>query len=700
MLSIFVKMSLPFVKLSFMKKLLHALFLTFACLNVATAQVSSIPFSQALDTFQVISGTQVDQPNADDIFYPNIPIGFPFTYNGTVTNKIGLCTNGFIAMDSLMHSSLWTPNANNTNQVAVLWADLMNSNAGGSLEYSTIGVAPNRICIVQWKDYSIFGLPYCHLNAQIWLHETSNCIQLVYGYNALSGNNGRTFYVGLTGNTTADYQLRTTASSWINSTPALTYPGAGMFLNPLAFLPNGLVYSFGSCPAGGTPFSYITGNVYLDANNNGSRDAGENGLSNKLVHDNTQNYYALTDTAGNYALAFIDSQSTYAVHAIPPMYWNTSSTPATYSIQPLTQATNNRDFGLHPTPNVHDVQIMATSFPPPFPNGTINMVATYHNTGTVIEPGDSIFLVKDSHYSFTSANPAPAYVSGDSLVWTYSNLLLNEYRNIHLQLHADTTIQAGDTLHSFWTINPIATDAAPADNHFAMHQLCFASFDPNSKEVSPEGDILNTQELTYTIHFQNTGNFPAQNVFIHDTLDSDLDMSTFNLKAYSHPMTYTVSGQGRLTFTFAGINLPDSLSNEPGSHGHIVYSIKLKPGLPAGTHVTNTADIVFDFNAPVVTNTTLNIIVENTPNGVGTQAELQSVQVYPNPVGQLLYIQSPTDFSQADVRLFDVTGKMLTIESSGSGKLIKLNVEGLPQGTYFLSITDQGKTTRRKITKQ
>ncbi|HMT36498.1 MAG TPA: hypothetical protein PKC41_11610, partial [Chitinophagaceae bacterium] len=227
--------------------------------NTTRAQVNAIPFSQSIDTFQYINGTIVDAPNEDDIFHDNLPIGFNFIYNGNTTDKFGVCTNGFIVLDSLMHSGFWNLNVNSTNQINVLFGDLRNTNIGGSIEYVTIGTAPNRVCIIQWRDYDMFGNPYCHLNAQIRLFETSNCIQLYYGTNALSGNTGKIFHVGLIGDTVSDFNLRTTNTNWVNSSVSTTFPGDGMLLNPLINLPSGLVFSFGNCPPTGVQFSYISG---------------------------------------------------------------------------------------------------------------------------------------------------------------------------------------------------------------------------------------------------------------------------------------------------------------------------------------------------------------------------------------------------------------------------------------------------------
>src|SRR5678815_3973762 len=48
--------------------------------------------------------------------------------------------------------------------------------------------------------------------------------------------------------------------------------------------------------------------------------------------------------------------------------------------------------------------------------------------------------------------------------------------------------------------------------------------------------------------------------------------------------------------------------DEPNSHGGVVYRIMTDSLLPDPTEITNTAYIYFDYNSPVITNTTLNTI--------------------------------------------------------------------------------------------
>jgi len=118
---------------------------------------------------------------------------------------------------------------------------------------------------------------------------------------------------------------------------------------------------------------------------------------------------------------------------------------------------------------------------------------------------------------------------------------------------------------------------------------------------------MNTQ-LNFTVNFQNTGNDTAFTVIILDTLDSDLDLSTFEITGSSDPMSVQMDANGALQFTFDNILLPDSNIDEPGSHGFVNYRISPQAGLPDPTQITNTAHIFFDANPAVVTNTSLSTL--------------------------------------------------------------------------------------------
>ncbi len=164
------------------------------------------------------------------------------------------------------------------------------------------------------------------------------------------------------------------------------------------------------------------------------------------------------------------------------------------------------------------------------------------------------------------------------------------------------------------------------------------SFDPNDKLVRPAGTTdqhytPTGTALSYTVRFQNTGNDYAYTVVVVDTLSEKLDFSTLQIGAVSHPYRFTVSGKGRpvLTFTFNNINLPDSARDQAGSNGFIQFSIKPVADLPAKTLIENFADIFFDYNPPVRTNTTANRIFD-VPYVVEPSVRLDENAVIVTPV--------------------------------------------------------------------
>jgi uncharacterized repeat protein (TIGR01451 family) len=158
------------------------------------------------------------------------------------------------------------------------------------------------------------------------------------------------------------------------------------------------------------------------------------------------------------------------------------------------------------------------------------------------------------------------------------------------------------------------------------------SFDPNDKlvlptGVSPEHHTAFGQALAYTVRFQNTGNDYAYLVVVTDTLSEKLDLGTLRVTGASHPYTFTVSGKGRpvLTWTFKDINLPDSARDGVGSNGFVKFTIKPVAGLAAYSRIENFADIFFDYNPPVRTNTVHNTLYDAPREASGGDAQIATV---------------------------------------------------------------------------
>ncbi len=204
------------------------------------------------------------------------------------------------------------------------------------------------------------------------------------------------------------------------------------------------------------------------------------------------------------------------------------------------------------------------------------------------------------------------------------------------------------------------------------------------------------------VHFQNIGNYKAQNVIVLDTLDADLDWTTMRPVYQSHPCVVTMDNNGVAKFTFNNINLPAQMNDDFGSNGMLTYTIKTKKNLPVGTQFTNSAAIYFDFNKPVVTNTTLNTLGSTQDVPVMNNNNGGSFKVYPNPASNLFYVQLNITGANIEtaMKVTDLTGKILLSKNytlTAGQQVIEADVTSFTPGIYFISLTRDGKSETQKI---
>ena len=174
---------------------------------------------------------------------------------------------------------------------------------------------------------------------------------------------------------------------------------------------------------------------------------------------------------------------------------------------------------------------------------------------------------------------------------------------------------------------------------------------------------------------------------VRDTLDANLDWATFELRHTSHPVSVDLNLQnGAVAFNFNNILLPDSNVNEPASHGIFVYTIKTKNALVDGTPINNTASIYFDFNLPVVTNTTMNVIGE--PLFVAGLQHGQ-LKLFPNPADNTTTVMH-TGASASRCVLSDVFGRTVLSNAVNANGQTTLALESLAPGTYAVTLFNDG----------
>ncbi len=429
----------------------------------------------------------------------------------------------------------------------------------------------------------------------------------------------------------------------------------------------------------------LKGTVYFDADSNMTQNGSESGLFNRKVILYPDSVFTFTDVNGGYGFQTTPGMKT--VEVVPGLNWKTT-TDTTVMVNHTGSPVTGVDFGLKPAKDSVAVDISLTSASFPRCNRDGIYVFTLTNIGTVMCEGDVILTLDDSiYYSF--ANPPPLNITNNIYTWDYDSLMPGETRNINVHF---VFPGAGNNLTSSVTMTGQDINAPLSGSDLdSENQNVVCAFDPNDKSVNPEGVFIQhytlyNDTLDYLIRFQNTGNDTAFKVVLVDTLNTQiLDINTFNIITYSHPMDVELLPNGKLTFTFDNILLPDSNVNEPASHGYVKFSIVPIQGIPLAVMVTNTAYIYFDFNPPVVTNTVYNTLVLQIPTGIEEAIVKDEVRVIPNPVNESALFQLPKTINGAVLQIYNINGQMIYRREVHSSEH-RVAVNDLQSGVLFYHI--------------
>lgn len=317
------------------------------------------------------------------------------------------------------------------------------------------------------------------------------------------------------------------------------------------------------------------------------------------------------------------------------------------------------------------------------------------NTGTTTL---DVVLYYTGFGDFISASWPFASMTGTELSFELENMLPGQRIEIELEYLAPgiDEIPLGNfyeyALNSEYT-NAQGESYVGETQSYEREFLC--AYDPNDKQVHPAGvqdenyTLFEEETLQYTIRFQNTGNYFAQDVSITDTLDSNLDLSTFHFIGASHRVTEIKLEENAVQFVFDNIFLPDSVHNEPESHGFLSYTISPRSDLEEFTAIENTAHIYFDNNPAIVTNTTLNTMVSEIPSsGVADPNVDSSLLIFPNPTTDYIYVVLNKEYSDLEYTIHSATGKLVQ-QGKVEGEVQSIRVSLLPSGLYFISVGDE-----------
>lgn len=319
------------------------------------------------------------------------------------------------------------------------------------------------------------------------------------------------------------------------------------------------------------------------------------------------------------------------------------------------------------------------------PGYVSHLHADLHNNGSVLV--DTTFkVILDSNCTFVSSSIAPIATYGDTLVYKIDSLQPGCMDSIIIDIVVDSSIGMGSLL-TFYAFSSYANNLGITDDSTVFCGTTVSSLDPNIKEVNRPYYFTRDKPLVYTIGYENTGNSPARNITLIDTLDSHLDLLSFKaLNNSTDKASITWLADNVIKVFYANINLPDSMNNPDGSHGEFVFSINTREDANMGDSIFNTAYITFDFNNPIKTNTTTNIIsLENAPiDTIPLSRVYNQVSIYPNPFSKQIFIGFPDTSTQWKVQILDVLGNKV-FETIYKGNELEIEPT-LPNGVYLLKV--------------
>ena len=209
------------------------------------------------------------------------------------------------------------------------------------------------------------------------------------------------------------------------------------------------------------------------------------------------------------------------------------------------------------------------------------------NTGTKVSQGIQWIRLDEVLLDQIPGINADTILTPNIIGFVFDSLTPRKFQNqtIEMEIPSPPVSFPGDTLNFSTWVELTDPGQLFIQDTFALNGLVRCSYDPNDKLVEPSrenGYTLYTEDLYYTIRFQNTGNDTAFRVEIRDVLDQKIIPESFKLLGTSHPdqLNIQIQNDRILSFIYENINLVDSATSWLGSQGFVSFKAKFKDDLP------------------------------------------------------------------------------------------------------------------------
>ncbi|NNC84050.1 MAG: hypothetical protein HKN79_10780, partial [Flavobacteriales bacterium] len=353
----------------------------------------------------------------------------------------------------------------------------------------------------------------------------------------------------------------------------------------------------------------VTGYIYHDVNENGFEEPGEYALAGQEVYLLPDSILGLTNEQGIFSFTDLDyGYYSVGVNNDTVFPFNTTLSPLDFTL--YLGEESDLVFGISNDAPLAQLQVTSIPFANTLPCGESYVYrAAFRNLGNFSFDGTIAYTYDTLYTDFVQITSVDS-LDENTIYTSFEDLLPGELRVHEYQLTTPGVDLLGDTLSREIIAWATQLGDTVAYGQWIYDHILNCAYDPNDKQVAPIGY---TEEhfvhpdslLHYQIRFQNTGTAPAIQVLITDSLDEAHDLSTFQFLNSSHTVSTTLDPESReLRFLFADILLPDSASDPLGSQGFVNFAIRPEADTPLLSEINNTANIFFDNNPPIITNTT------------------------------------------------------------------------------------------------
>lgn len=451
----------------------------------------------------------------------------------------------------------------------------------------------------------------------------------------------------------------------------------------------------------GTDSYLVNGYTRLDLQNNGCTDAdpGFPYLKYKLVNGTNQSSY-YSSSNGYHGVMLKNGTSVITPILDNPTWFSVS--PSSISLN-MPSATNyaNQNFCVTAVGSHHDLSVVIVPIDRARPGFDAYYKVLVRNNGNQTATGTVRFTYNAATAEYIQSTPLAASAGFGSVTWNVEGLLpLSEVKYIvklNLNTPTDTPpLNANDVL-KFSAVANIAQDEVATNDEATLEQTVVNSFDPNDK-ICLGGDYVRPEHvgdyMYYRIRFENLGTASAQNIKVTDMIDTTkFDIASLSPVDGSHPFTTRVIQGNQVEFMFNNIQLGFADEN---NDGYLVFKIRSLNSLTEGAVLENTASIYFDYNLPVVTNTS---VVKMQRSLHTISFETIKLALYPVPAGDMVFISIPKQVNVQSVTVYNLLGQSV-LENVRPGPQGDVNVTKLASGSYLMRVsTELGDGVMRFVKK-